>query len=339
MYTFHESRPVIDRLRRNFGLTAVPLSAQPVEFIDAALSVLGDSKFTRTDLVESQELQDNGIRKEFIAQRSYVDQRLKGADDRMEKILRIVEEQFEAMIGTSSGPDEWSRGADPRFEDQLQETQHRFETILALIRNEMAFNPWDEIQPIRSINSTAPRRERYCIPGNFPNSVENFWLLKSPKNLPKLAELLRLYKIENWKYWGAIPVESDRSADDGPLEKYSNLENAVKDNPEMALRQLAKYLGLKYDEIRQTMQKKASSKHEDIEKSLAEEGRRPPKMARPTSRYSSPRVPPELLLGRGDKIERDSWSEQSDKVMWGEPGKRISLVGDVIPSRVITEDD
>jgi hypothetical protein len=194
---------------------------------------------TQYDIDRSQELQDRGIKKEFLTMRTYVDERFEEQRSYMDDRFQQVDDRFQQV--------------DDRFQqvdDRFQQVDDRFQQVEALMMNSRAASSWHNIVPIRMPNSLA-------VPPNFPNKVVKFWRLQRPRNQPQLIELLRFYGIRASDLTTPIPDEEEEEEEeeesDNLEESQSTLEDAVRENPTFALAHLAARLGLDYGNIYHSM--------------------------------------------------------------------------------------
>ena len=101
-------------------------------------------------------------------------------------------------------------------------------------------------------------QKRYEVGAGFPDTVEDFWLLKSNSKpcklftrvsrltsivVAKLASLARHYSIKGWKKWRCLEKPG--------LTYYDRLEDAVAAYPQRCLRILAAKWGLEYGQLDQ----------------------------------------------------------------------------------------
>jgi hypothetical protein len=116
--------------------------------------------------------------------------------------------------------------------------------------------------------------------------------------VPTLADLIEFYGIRDWESWGDTDSDSEAlgivDADDSESSNiYESVEEAVKDNPERALKALANQLELPYDRMREHEEKRltiaartpSSAKRKPDAAMLAAEDQR--------AKASRPRPPPQ----------------------------------------------
>jgi hypothetical protein len=193
---------------------------------------------TQSDIDRSQELQDRGIKKEFQTMQTYVDVHFERVDERFEEQQSYMDDRFQQV-------DNRFQQVDNRF----QQVDDRFQQVEALMLNSKAASGWHDIAPIKAPNSLT-------VPPNFPNKVVKFWRLQRPRNQPQLIELLRFYGIRASDLTTPIfdeEEEEEEEESNSPEESQSTLEDAVRENPTVALAHLAARLGLDYGNIHHSM--------------------------------------------------------------------------------------
>ena len=80
--------------------------------------------------------------------------------------------------------------------------------------------------------------------------VHEFLRLKRRIKWPALAALLRFYGSESWPTWGLLSLSPGYESDvEEQLAVHESLEEAISWAPEIALQDLARYLGVDYDRI------------------------------------------------------------------------------------------
>ena len=80
--------------------------------------------------------------------------------------------------------------------------------------------------------------------------VHEFVRLKRPGKWQVLAELLHFYGSTSWPTWGLLSLSlGDESDEEEPLASHDSLEAAIAWAPEIALQELASYIGLDYNAI------------------------------------------------------------------------------------------
>ncbi len=78
--------------------------------------------------------------------------------------------------------------------------------------------------------------------------------------VPRLISLIQFYDIQGYEWWGLEEMETDESDRGGPSRQPLSLEVAVHSYPDMGLEALAQRLGLKYQKIRDFMERVDESK-------------------------------------------------------------------------------
>lgn len=72
--------------------------------------------------------------------------------------------------------------------------------------------------------------------------------------MPQLVGLVEFYRITGWQTWGAGYKINDDLDIGEPLQLHFTVHDAVHARPEMALQELASYLGLEYSRIKEIME-------------------------------------------------------------------------------------
>src|SRR5947209_3849813 len=120
---------------------------------------------TQRDIYESQERQDEGIKREFWnihqkldEQRLYMDDRFREQrlymDERFREQRAYVDDRFQQV-------DDRFQQVDDRFQqvdDRFQQADDRFQELEVLIRNSRATSGWHDIFPVRVQNPLAEPR-------------------------------------------------------------------------------------------------------------------------------------------------------------------------------------
>ena len=136
--------------------------------------------------------------------------------------------------------------------------------------------------------------------------VHKFLRLKRRIEWPALAALLRFYGSESWPTWGLISLSPGYEGDaEEPLAVHESLEVAISWAPEIALQDLARYLGLDYDRIIANMEE-----HERLQQRRAE--------------YTKRMVADEPALS---KRERPETSEQQGRIPQVDTARKPASIG------------
>lgn len=161
-HSFPSSLPIIQRIKPDAKLDP----STPTKYLDERLAILGDSLVTKHEFVESQGLQDKGIRREFEQQRNYT-------DERFEEQRTYMDERFEEQ---RSYMDERFKHTDERFAD----VDRQFEEMRARQFNSMCTRAHDPLHAIAKIKRSTGSTYVFQMPKHFPKNVGKFWRLKSP---------------------------------------------------------------------------------------------------------------------------------------------------------------
>ncbi len=332
-HPFQRSFPIIKRVGPDADLNPHDHD----DYVDASLAILGDNMVTSGVFIESQQLQDKGIRQEFNQQRIYMDRRFEKIDERFDRM-------------------------DQRFE----RADIRLEEMRARQLNSMCSRAHEPIHAIVKIEASDKAPYVVRLPNYFPKNVGQFWRLKSPghgkfecidgafphRHQPanmgtiedKLIYLIRFYEIQGYEGWGTSydaytteqsAHESSSTDDSSDLEKSTTSELALKDavrrHPNNALRALAGYLGLVYRDVMRCMDE--MEQHRQLGSLVrakrprgSEQSGQPEKRIREVATFSPPRhsssfirrlymTLSEELRNNVDESQRSS----SERVFWHDP--------------------
>ncbi|EMC97304.1 hypothetical protein BAUCODRAFT_446387 [Baudoinia panamericana UAMH 10762] len=168
----------------------------------------------------------------------------------------------EQRADTNRRFDEQRADTNRRLDEQRADTNRRFDEhgkILGQLEAQLVHMKAQQInQRATHINNPVQpvgRDDGTPIPTELSqqyNHVHKFLRLKHRDKSQVLAALLRFYGLTStsWSTWGLISMSSwDRSDTEEPLMTHDTLEIAISWAPEIALQELARYLGLDYDKI------------------------------------------------------------------------------------------
>ncbi|MCJ1485819.1 hypothetical protein MMC06_005994 [Schaereria dolodes] len=178
----------------------------------------------------------NYIQKQFNAvnQRfTKVDQQFNAVNQRFTKVdqqLAKVDQDVKAVRDDIKVVKDNVDQLNQRFDEARATNFNRFVRVLEAPIEEVAVSVQDR-----------NGQKRYEVGAGFPDTVEDFWLLKS--NIAKLASLARHYSIKGWKKWRCLEKPG--------LTYYDRLEDAVAAYPQRCLRILAAKWGLEYGQLDQ----------------------------------------------------------------------------------------
>jgi hypothetical protein len=310
---------------------------------------------TQRDIYESQERQDEGIKREFWnihqkldEQRLYMDDRFREQrlymDERFREQRAYVDDRFQQV-------DDRFQQVDDRFQqvdDRFQQADDRFQELEVLIRNSRATSGWHDIFPVRVQNPLAEPRNRYQTPPYFPSKVVKFWRLQRSRHQHQLIELLRFYSIRASDLTTTIFEDGDDTESESSSESQFTLEEAVKENPAFALARLAARLGLDYGSISHNMglyeQVQAVKVQQETQRVKREqpidEDKKDKDVAGPTKKTAIPEIkaqrtgtgiPIEELIAHPETFPFESPPVQSH-VSWAPRSKEDSLPLRISPS-------
>jgi len=150
--------------------------------------------------------------------------------------------------------------------------------------------------------------------------------------VPRLISLIQFYDIQGYEWWGLEEMETDESDRGGPSRQPLSLEVAVHSYPDMGLEALAQRLGLKYQKIRDFMERVDESKRNPMAAVAKREhvglvgSERVGKMAKsevgqPVGAVQGPvqtleRIPIELVMK--DRSTTESKESDVSRVMWND---------------------
>jgi len=138
------------------------------------------------------------------------------------------------------------------------DVNQRFDEARAINFNRFARVLDAEIEKVAAPVQDENGQKRYQVGAGFPETVEEFWLLKSnskPSKLStrllkltsiivgKLASLARHYSIKGWKNWQCLDRENPKTT------QYDRLEDAVAAHSQRCLRILAAKWNLEYEQL------------------------------------------------------------------------------------------
>jgi hypothetical protein len=109
-----------------------------------------------------QNLQDNGIKKEFVKQREHMDGGFESVDRRFDSVNKEFVKQREYMDGRF-------KSVDRRFES----VEARFDKIEAIMFNSKAQRGWQQIHPVGVYH----RDHGFMVHDDLPKTVKDFWKL------------------------------------------------------------------------------------------------------------------------------------------------------------------
>ncbi|KAF2478460.1 hypothetical protein BDY17DRAFT_306278 [Neohortaea acidophila] len=195
------------------------------------------ASYIHQELSRFADIQARGIRYEFQRQEKRMHDQIEGQDERAHAQFEDVHARF----------------------DLLQATQV---IIGARQSNQTAYRLTSRIYPVEMFDTT---KQMLCKPPEdiFPRWVGSFWRLKQPRNWSKLVKLHEFYKTEGWERWGVQSFE-DMDGEDAEQDEHQEVEEedkvelvpghtslaeAIEYAPDIALSELARHLGLNYDEI------------------------------------------------------------------------------------------
>lgn len=137
--------------------------------------------------------------------------------------------------------------------------------------------------------------------------VHDFLRLKHRGKWQVLATLLHFYGASSWPTWGLVSVSfGDQSDTEEPLVSHDTLEAAIDWAPDIALQELARYIGLNYKEVERNV--------EEYER-LRERRAMPKKRTRADKTKSSKRELLRVDMGQqpnARQAERDAKSTSSN---------------------------
>ncbi|KAI4134926.1 MAG: hypothetical protein LQ347_001109 [Umbilicaria vellea] len=164
----------------------------------------------------------------------YIQKQLNGFERKVDEKFDDVQNQFTEVRRRFNA-------VDYRFDEFKDNVNQRFDEAKAINFNLLASSLESPIRKIAAHVQDRNGQKKYEVGAGFPETVEEFWLLKS--NIAQLTSLARHYSIEGWKKWPRLDQGKPRPAQD------SRLEDAVAAYPERCLRILAATWGLNYPQL------------------------------------------------------------------------------------------
>ena len=338
--TFTRSSRAIQKLSKSTEPLSTSLS--PLDLIDRSLETICETVDQRFDAVDQR---FDAVDQRFDA----VDQRFDVVDQRFDAVDQrfvAVDERFDAVDQRFDAVDQRFVAVDERFDavdQQLAILKHNYEQDRRRGFNYLSVTARATIQQLGIYDEA----EDFLTPKYFPPTVRHFWKLKLPEKCESyfshlatmliraivgtLVYLVKFYGIKGHQYW----VEEDHNAEsDESSQHRPSMENAVRLNPDDALRALAGHLGLNYEQISKNMKKMDNFWHAD-RRPAAKHGRHdskdsaePVKRRRPSPGHEDetgssqgqdpgpkPSVPLDVLVHKRTSTPSTRNSEQS-RVMW-----------------------
>ncbi|KAF2478447.1 hypothetical protein BDY17DRAFT_328512 [Neohortaea acidophila] len=209
------------------------------------------SSYIHQELSRFADIQARGIRYEFQQQEKRTHDQIKEQGERTRAQFEDVHARFDLV--------QTKQDLMQAKQDLLQATQV---IISARQSNQTAYRLTSRIYPVEMFDTTK-QILRKPPEDSFPRWVGNFWRLKQPRNWSKLAKLHEFYKTDGWKRWGVRSFEdvNGEDAEDEAQEEveeedeielapgHTSFAEAIEYAPDIALSELARHLGLNYDEI------------------------------------------------------------------------------------------
>jgi hypothetical protein len=116
-----------------------------------------------------QNLQDNGIKKEFVKQREHMDGGFESVDRRFESVDRRFDSVNKEFVKQREYMDGRFKSVDRRFES----VEARFDKIEAIMFNSKAQRGWQQIHPVGVYH----RDHGFMVHDDLPKTVKDFWKL------------------------------------------------------------------------------------------------------------------------------------------------------------------
>jgi hypothetical protein len=123
-----------------------------------------------------QNLQDNGIKKEFVKQREHMDGGFESVDRRFDSVNKEFVKQREYMDGRFKSMDGRFKSMDGRFESvdrRFESVEAKLDKIEAMMFNSKAQRGWQQIHPVGVYH----RDHGFMVHDDLPKTVKDFWKL------------------------------------------------------------------------------------------------------------------------------------------------------------------
>ncbi|KAL8852339.1 MAG: hypothetical protein Q9221_002835 [Calogaya cf. arnoldii] len=174
---------------------------------------------------------------------------------------------------------------DSRFKALEKKMDFQHENMRALSHKGLCIEGWQYVLPVCRPGAEG---RRILSPSHY-YTVRSFWRLKEVTKRNDIAQLLYYYKVQGYRYWGAVD-----SVAEALLSSYANtcdkpeLTAAVHSYPDFAHRALALELGLPYNKIQANMKLNSTSDHAGAAALAAGGASSPPSQDRKRRRADTP---------------------------------------------------
>ena len=251
----------------------------PNRYLNSAISMLGESAACLHRNHHYLDTRLDEFERNIEEQVTKLDGTVHRLERKVDQNFHYVQKQFNAIDQRFDKVDQRFNQVDQRFnqvEDDIKavkddvkavkddvkavkdDVNQRFDEAKAINFNQFATALETPIAEVAVLVQDRNGQKKYEVGAGFPDTVEEFWLLKSNSKpcelftrlsrltsiiVAKLTSLARHYSIKGWKKWPRLDREKP-----GPTQ-YDRLEDAVAAYPQGCLRILAATWGLNYRQM------------------------------------------------------------------------------------------
>jgi len=223
-------------------------------YLDSAIGMLGESAVYLYDNHHYMDSRFDGIETRI----DKLDTRVDKLDTRVGKWFDYVNKRFVKIEDDIKAVKDDVKAVKDDVKAVKDDVNQRFDEARAINFNRFARVLDAEIEKVAAPVQDENGQKRYQVGAGFPETVEEFWLLKSnskPSKLStrllklksiivgKLASLARHYSIKGWKNWQCLDRENPKTT------QYDRLEDAVAAHSQRCLRILAAKWNLEYEQL------------------------------------------------------------------------------------------
>ncbi|KAF7854765.1 hypothetical protein EAF04_010333 [Stromatinia cepivora] len=234
-----------------------------------------ESRFVTIEhYVERRNREDMHIKNEFVAQRSLIESVRDGLQEEIRDVREEMRKEFRDVREEIRDVREEMR---KEFRDVREEMRKEFRDVREEMRKEFR-DVREEISEIKVAWSQLNARRHnglrklpyhvlaslptyhpdigLQVPRYFPRLVKDFWNLQFPQHEQNLLYLVQFYDIQGYEYWGGdedyfsqteLSDERDFLSNDSSPD--ISIEEAVRNHPLAALKDLATMIGLEFQEL------------------------------------------------------------------------------------------
>jgi len=223
-------------------------------YLDSAIGMLGESAAYLYDNHHYMDSRFDGIETRI----DKLDTRVDKLDTRVGKWFDYVNKRFVKIEDDIKAVKDDVKAVKDDVKAVKDDVNQRFDEARAINFNRFARVLDAEIEKVAAPVQDENGQKRYQVGAGFPETVEEFWLLKSnskPNKLStrlfkltsiivgRLTSLARHYSIKGWKKWQCLNRENPEAT------QYDRLEDAIAEHPQRCLRVLAAKWNLEYEQL------------------------------------------------------------------------------------------